>query len=92
MHWIPLDGIITACRETDLYTYTKDSESERHVKRALDCFCGTYLEGDDDEELLNWARAHVSRKHSDMELTDEQIRQIVKEGAYDTPGKAQEKK
>jgi hypothetical protein len=50
------------------------------------------LEGDDDEELLNWARAHVSRNHSDVELTDEQIQHIVKEGAYDTPGKAQEKK
>jgi predicted small metal-binding protein len=50
------------------------------------------LEGDDDEELLNWARAHVSRNHSDVELTDEQIQHIVKEGAYDTPGKAREKK
>ena len=50
-----------------------------------------YLEGDNDEELLNWTRAHVSRKHSDMELTDEQIRKMVEEEAYDTQGKAQEK-
>jgi hypothetical protein len=76
--------------ETDLYTYEKNSESERHVKRALDCFCGEYLEGDDDEELLNWTLAHVSRNHSAVGLTDEQVQQIVKEGAYDTPGKAQE--
>jgi hypothetical protein len=62
------------------------------MKRALDCFCGVYLEGDNDEELLNWTRAHVSRKHSDVGLADEQIQQIVKEGAYDTPGKAQEGK
>jgi hypothetical protein len=41
------------------------------MKRALDCFCGEYLEGDNDEELLNWTRAHVQRKHSDMDLTDE---------------------
>ena len=75
--------------ETDLYTYEKDSESERHAKRALDCFCGQYLEGDNDEELLNWTRAHVSRNHSDVGLADEQIQQIVKEGAYDTQGKAQ---
>jgi hypothetical protein len=61
------------------------------MKRALDCFCGVYLEGDDDEELLNWARAHVQRRHSDMELTDEQVRQIVVEGAYDTKGKAHER-
>jgi hypothetical protein len=33
----------------------------------------------------------VSRKHSDMELTDEQIRKMVEEEAYDTQGKAQEK-
>ena len=91
MRWIPLDGIIRACRDGSLYTYEKDSESERHVKRAIDCFCGEYLEGDDDEELLNWTRAHVSRKHSDMELTDEQIRKMVEEEAYDTQGKAQEK-
>src|SRR5215217_2871719 len=43
------------------------------MKRALDCFCGEYLEGDNDEELLNWTRAHVQRKHSDMDLTDEQL-------------------
>ena len=60
-------------------------------KRALDCFCGEYLEGDNDEELLNWTRAHVQRKHSDMDLTDEQIQQIVAEGGYDTQGKAQER-
>ena len=76
--------------ERDLYTYEQDSESERHVKRALDCFCGQYLEGDNDEELLNWTRAHVSRAHSSVGLAEEQIQQIVKEGAYDTQGKAQE--
>ncbi len=61
------------------------------MKRALDCFCGEYLEGDNDEELLNWTRAHVQRKHSDMDLTDEQIEQVVAEGGYDTQGKAQER-
>ncbi len=61
------------------------------MKRALDCFCGEYLEGDDNEELLNWARAHVERQHPDMQLTDEQIRQMVEEGAYDTEGRAHEK-
>jgi predicted small metal-binding protein len=61
------------------------------MKRALDCFCGEYLEGDNDEELLNWTRAHVQRKHSDMDLADEQIEQVVAEGAYDTQGKAQER-
>ena len=61
------------------------------MKRALDCFCGEYLEGDNDEELLNWTRAHMQRKHSDIELTDEQVRKIASEGAYDTKGKAQQR-
>ena len=61
------------------------------MKRALDCFCGQYLEGDDDEELLNWTRAHVERNHPDMQLTDEQIHQMLAEGAYDTQGKMHEK-
>jgi predicted small metal-binding protein len=61
------------------------------MKRALNCFCGAYLEGDNDEELLNWIRAHLQRKHPDMQLTDEQIRQMVAEGGYDTPGKAHQK-
>jgi predicted small metal-binding protein len=53
------------------------------MKRALNCFCGEYLEGDNDEELLNWTKAHIERQHPDMQLTDEQVRQIVEEGAYD---------
>jgi len=53
------------------------------MKRALDCFCGEYVEGDNDEELLNWTKAHIGRQHPDMQLTDEQVRQIVEEGAYD---------
>ncbi len=61
------------------------------MKRAFDCFCGEYLEGDDDEELINWTRAHVSRQHSDIGLTDEQVRAMVEDGGYDTAGKAQER-
>jgi predicted small metal-binding protein len=60
------------------------------MKRALECFCGQYLEGDDDEELLNWTRAHVERQHQDINLTDEQIQKIVEDGAYDTQGKMHE--
>lgn len=61
------------------------------MKRALDCFCGEYLEGDDEKELLNWTRAHVERQHPDLQLTEEQVRKMVEEGAYDTRGKAFEK-
>jgi predicted small metal-binding protein len=60
------------------------------MKLALDCFCGEYLDGDDEEELLNSTRAHVERSHSEVQLTDEQVCQIVAEGAYETAGRAQE--
>lgn len=51
--------------------------------RALDCECGQQLEAANDEELLQRAREHVDRDHPDMDLSDEQIRGNVAEGAYD---------
>ena len=51
--------------------------------RALDCECGQHLEAGDDEELFQRAREHVDRDHPDMGLSDDQVRAIVAEGAYD---------
>ena len=51
--------------------------------RALDCECGQHLEAANDEELVERAREHVDRDHSDMGLSDEQVRGIVRQGAYD---------
>lgn len=51
--------------------------------RALDCACGQHLEAANDEELLQRAREHVDRDHPDMGLSEEQVRGIVAEGAYD---------
>jgi len=48
------------------------------------------LEGDDEEQLLNWTKAHVEKVHPDMQLTEEQIRQMVADGAYDARAKASE--
>jgi hypothetical protein len=48
------------------------------------------LEGDDEKQLLNWTKAHIEKPHSDRQLTNEQIRQMVAEGAYDARGKASE--
>jgi hypothetical protein len=48
------------------------------------------LEGDDREQLLNWTKAYVEKVHSDMQLTEEQIRQMAAEGAYDARGKVSE--
>jgi hypothetical protein len=60
------------------------------TRPASDCSCGVPLEGDDEKQLLNWTKAHVEKLHSDRQLTDEQIRQMVAEGAYDARGKASE--
>ena len=51
--------------------------------RALDCECGRHLEARDDDELYGLAREHVDRDHPEMGLSDEQVRGIVAEGAYD---------
>ncbi len=51
--------------------------------RALECECGMHLEGHDDDELYGLAREHVDRDHPEMHLSDEQVRGIVAEGAYD---------
>lgn len=51
--------------------------------RALDCECGRRLEAASDEELYTQARAHVDQDHPEMQLSDEQVRGLVSEGAYD---------
>ena len=56
------------------------------MRRALDCFCGQHLEGGSDEELFRLTQGHINQEHPNIRLTDEQIRQIVAEGAYDTEG------
>ena len=51
--------------------------------RTLDCDCGRHLEVAHDEELFGRAREHVDRDHPDRGLSDEQVRAIVEQGAYD---------
>lgn len=50
--------------------------------RALDCECSRHLKADNDEELLKRAYGHVKLDHPDMGLGEEQIRGLVKQGAY----------
>jgi predicted small metal-binding protein len=51
--------------------------------RALDCDCGRRLKAADDEKLFDKAKEHVNRDHHEMQLSDEQVREIVAERAYD---------
>ena len=51
--------------------------------RALDCDCGRILKAANDEELFDKAKEHVSRDHPEMQLSDDHVRAIVAEKAYD---------
>lgn len=51
--------------------------------RALDCECGQHLQAENDEALYERAREHVERDHPEMGLSNEQVRGIVEQGAYD---------
>jgi predicted small metal-binding protein len=51
--------------------------------RAIDCPCGHRFEGADDDELFRLAREHVDRDHPEMQRSDEQIWERVRNDAYD---------
>ena len=56
---------------------------ERTYVSARLRLCGQHLEAANDEELFERAREHVDRDHPEMQLSDEQVRGIVADGAYD---------
>src|SRR5918997_2402436 len=62
---------------------TNSGEAKGGYMRALDCDCGQHLEAADDEKLFDKAKEHVNRDHPEMQLGDEQVREIVAEKAYD---------
>jgi predicted small metal-binding protein len=43
------------------------------IRRQLDCPCGAHLEGDDEDELVAVATAHLAEEHPGLEYTREQI-------------------
>lgn len=51
--------------------------------RVIDCECGRTLQAANDDDLQKAAREHVDRDHPDMQLTDEQVRDLVSERAYE---------
>jgi hypothetical protein len=51
--------------------------------RVIDCECGKTLQAANDEDLAVAVREHVAADHPDMELSDEQAREIVSAQAYD---------
>ncbi len=51
--------------------------------RVIDCDCGKTLQAANDDDLFKAAREHVDEAHPDMQLSDEQVRDLVSERAYE---------
>ena len=51
--------------------------------RVIDCECGKTLQAANDDDLAAAVRDHVAEDHPDMELSDEQVGQLVSSQAYD---------
>lgn len=51
--------------------------------RVIDCDCGKTLQAANDEDLLGAVREHVAQDHPDMELSDDEAREMVSSQAYD---------
>jgi predicted small metal-binding protein len=51
--------------------------------RVLDCECGRTLQAANDEDLAEAVRSHVAEDHPGMEMSDDQVRELVSAKAYD---------
>ena len=52
--------------------------------REMHCACGNRLVADDDEGLVQQTLSHTHEVHPEMDLTEEQARQMVASQASDT--------
>jgi predicted small metal-binding protein len=53
--------------------------------RAVDCWCGFLVQGDDDAEVESALREHVNAEHPDEQRSDDEVRSRVAERAYEPP-------
>jgi hypothetical protein len=51
--------------------------------RELHCMCGNYVVGENDEDLVQQVLDHAREVHPEMNLTEEQARELVASGASD---------
>jgi predicted small metal-binding protein len=51
--------------------------------RVIDCDCGKTLQAANDDDLAKSVREHVAEDHPDMDMSDEDARQLVSSQAYD---------
>jgi predicted small metal-binding protein len=51
--------------------------------RGLHCMCGNHVVGENDEDLVRQVLEHAHEVHPEMNLTEEQARELVASGASD---------
>jgi len=51
--------------------------------RVIDCECGKTLQAANDEDLADAVRDHVAEDHPEMDLSDDQVQEMVSAQAYD---------
>jgi hypothetical protein len=82
MRQVSLDGIMAAGK--GLATRGGKREGGETHMRALDCTLDNHhLEAENDEELFKQVREHVDEAHPEMDFSDEQLRTMIAEQAYD---------
>jgi hypothetical protein len=57
--------------------------SQEEAVRVIDCDCGTTLSAANDEDLFKALREHYDADHGDVEYSDEELREMITEQAYD---------
>jgi hypothetical protein len=51
--------------------------------RVIDCDCGKTLQAANDDDLAGAVRGHIAEDHPDMDMSDDDVRQLVSSQAYD---------
>ena len=51
--------------------------------RVIDCECGKTLQAANDEDLAEAVRGHVAEDHPDMQMSDDQVEELISANAYD---------
>jgi predicted small metal-binding protein len=51
--------------------------------RVIDCQCGKTLQAANDDDLAKAVRQHVADDHPDMEMSEEEARELVSAEAYE---------
>jgi hypothetical protein len=51
--------------------------------RVIDCDCGQTLQAGNDEDLAAQMSTHAAEAHPELQLNEEQVRQLVADRAYE---------